>query len=375
MLSLAPDLRLIPRSKHDLYFVSTRDPLERLISAFAYLHPKNVLARKEQGSGIQLAPNRAAYKCFPTLEKFANDVGTTSGYCSAHAKRAVGGRVNIMNHLYSNYQKMVAPIPAGAQVYVFRNEHIWEDWKAVNEMLSPNRTVVVPTGKNSMVRDLTKVKQPVSRDLSDRGRGYLCRAIQQEYEVFFSILKRAVNLNETDIQEARDKANKNCPNLVAPRVSLIGPKNRSRGNVPTNTSTPGEQSDRVRVNAARQGFFAQGNVNSTKMGRPSKISLASTHNDTKATKSGTTAGFIHIGKCGGSSLTSQLRNGCHSFVKKPCSVIENETAISELVTDYYHSESPHSKQQKQRFIPCFFHWCTHVLVYFLSSRCRANTSV
>jgi hypothetical protein len=50
-----------------------------------------------------------------------------------------------------------------------------------------------------------------------------------------------------------------------------------------------------------------------------------------------TAGFIHIGKTGGSSLTSVLRNGCHSFVPKPCSVISNETIISELVTDYYHS--------------------------------------
>lgn len=50
----------------------------------------------------------------------------------------------------------------------------------------------------------------------------------------------------------------------------------------------------------------------------------------------TTAGFIHIGKTGGSSLTKQLRHGCHSFVRKPCNTVANETIVSELVTKYYH---------------------------------------
>lgn len=52
----------------------------------------------------------------------------------------------------------------------------------------------------------------------------------------------------------------------------------------------------------------------------------------------TTAAFIHLGKTGGSSLSLQLRNGCHSFVKKPCHDVENETIVSEMVTDYYHSK-------------------------------------
>ncbi len=340
---------MIPRSKHDFYFVSIRDPLERLISAFAYLHPKNILARKERSNGIPLAPNKAAYKCFPTLEKFANDVGTSGGYCNSHAKRAVGGRVKIMSHLYSNYHKMVAPIPADAQVYVFRNEHIWEDWEAVNKLLDPNRTVVIPTGKK--VRDVTNVKQPVSRDLSSRGRDYLCRAIQQEYEVFFSLLKRAVNLNETDIQDARDTANKNCPNLVAPRVSLIGSKKKSKGSIANRSSTPGLLSDRVERPTESSPI---------QVARSETSFLALTHNYTK------TAGFIHVGKCGGSSLTSQLRNGCHSFVKKPCSVIANETAISELVTDYYHSESLVSNSKSNDSFRTF-HCCTHRFVHFLSS--------
>lgn len=205
-----------------MYFVSARDVFERLVSAFVYLHPKNRRAREERGNGIQVSENVAAYKCFPTLERFAYSLGRNdTGECSVQAKRAADGRVKIMDHLYSNYRKMVAPIPPDAQIYVFRNEHLWEDWKKVNTLLAPNRTVVLPQGKKSSVRDLTKVKQPVTRDLSDRGRNNLCRFIQQEYEVFFSLLNRAVNLNETDIREAREKANRNCPNLVADRKSVV----------------------------------------------------------------------------------------------------------------------------------------------------------
>jgi hypothetical protein len=52
-----------------------------------------------------------------------------------------------------------------------------------------------------------------------------------------------------------------------------------------------------------------------------------------------TAGFIHIGKTGGSTLTGVIRNSCHSFVRKSgrCQgAIQNESIASELVTAYYH---------------------------------------
>jgi hypothetical protein len=50
----------------------------------------------------------------------------------------------------------------------------------------------------------------------------------------------------------------------------------------------------------------------------------------------TAGAIIHVGKTGGSTLSSVLRNGCHSFVKKPCSTIPNETLVSR-VTTYYHT--------------------------------------
>ena len=48
--------------------------------------------------------------------------------------------------------------------------------------------------------------------------------------------------------------------------------------------------------------------------------------------------FVHVGKTGGSTISLMLRNGCHSFVKKPCpnKVIPNETIASFKIEQYYH---------------------------------------
>jgi hypothetical protein len=46
--------------------------------------------------------------------------------------------------------------------------------------------------------------------------------------------------------------------------------------------------------------------------------------------------FIHMGKTAGSSVSLLLRNGCHSFMPKPCRSVPLETIVSRLVGTYYH---------------------------------------
>ena len=60
-------------------------------------------------------------------------------------------------------------------------------------------------------------------------------------------------------------------------------------------------------------------------------------NATQRTPSGA---FVHIGKTAGSSLSMLLRNGCHSFVPKPCREIPaaEESMASKLVESYYHGK-------------------------------------
>jgi hypothetical protein len=44
-----------------------------------------------------------------------------------------------------------------------------------------------------------------------------------------------------------------------------------------------------------------------------------------------TAGYVHIGKTGGSTISKLLRNGCNSFESGPCRLVPHETQVSKLV--------------------------------------------
>jgi hypothetical protein len=83
----------------------------------------------------------------------------------------------------------------------------------------------------------------------------------------------------------------------------------------------------------------------------------------------TPGAFIHVSKTGGSTLSSQLRNGCHSWMPKPCSssnrlvltnmttstnsntISEQESFISRLSTYYHIPDFPLLAQQQQQQQP------------------------
>ena len=80
------------------------------------------------------------------------------------------------------------------------------------------------------------------------------------------------------------------------------------------------------------------------------VSSTGRTNSQKQPEEKTLGAFIHIGKTGGSTLSStQLRYGCHSFVSW-CTekVIANETFISKLTT-YYHVPAFHDKDKNGLF--------------------------
>ena len=52
--------------------------------------------------------------------------------------------------------------------------------------------------------------------------------------------------------------------------------------------------------------------------------------------------FVHVGKSAGSTASLMLRNGCHSWVPKPCHLnITNETELSKQTQLYYHVPDEH----------------------------------
>ena len=214
-----PDVKLIPTSQHDYYYVSVRDPLERFQSAFTSTHPLNlqVTGDDEKRTGIRKRQNHNAFRCFPTLDKFARYLESTNNNnnnntCSKAARAAVNGKKKIMVHLWADYRKMVAPIPARATVFVIRSSHLWDDWVQINKLLDPTRDVYIPYSRHE--RNVQNLTLPVTRDISDIGRVHLCDALQDEYRIYFDVLERAVNMNASDIKEAENVARRNCPNLT-----------------------------------------------------------------------------------------------------------------------------------------------------------------
>jgi hypothetical protein len=157
-----------------------------------------------------------AYRCFPSLEEFARHLGnenstTNNSNCTKTARVAIHGERKIIPHMWANYQKMAATIPVSGQVYVIRTEHLWDDWYQINKLLDPTRNVYIPHDLHGRyVKNLTL---PVTKDISTQGREYICKHLNEEYRVYYSLLERAVNINKTDMQDARDAARRNCPNV------------------------------------------------------------------------------------------------------------------------------------------------------------------
>jgi hypothetical protein len=257
----SPDFPFLQQSHHDFYSISIRDPLERFISAFCFEHLQNRLARHEELLRGKNWKYEDLYVCFPTLERYVSYLGGGEGSshyntstdfyypykknqvvvdsCQDLARASFHGHVRPYIHLYFNYERIQSFIPIFFQnatnIYVIRQEHLWDDWKSFNQVLltkmrqqqnqnnnnqhndqDTDGMVIVPQQQDhEVVRNLTgaAIHQPVTRDLSPEGYIILCRALDREYQAYFAFLQRAQNLQPRDVQETIQRARRKCPNL------------------------------------------------------------------------------------------------------------------------------------------------------------------
>jgi len=225
-----PDFGLLPVSHHDFYLITMRDPFDRTVSAFVFEHIRNKDARNEEIDEFKRPKYEEAYRCFPTLQSFVELLGEDSKQfkypyhkalvvadsCTDLARAAFHGRVKIYNHLYFGYQRIGTLIPdiSHQTLYATRQEHLWDDWKTVNDALGQTDVYIPP---NQQVRNMTVLELqnqlPVTRHLTALGRDILCRALKEEYEAYFWILQRAKNLSPHDISQSMAYAKKNCPDV------------------------------------------------------------------------------------------------------------------------------------------------------------------
>ena len=228
-----PDFGLIPQGKHTFYIITLRDPLARSISAFTYEHIDNVKARGETMSPLAEEAKSEAKKCFPTLESFVDYIGDdvdnydyphhksqiVSTNCTSLARAVINGQVRRFNHFFFPFEKVRSFIPDdNPLIFATRQEHLWYDWKKINYLLGQASDMLIPAD-DANARDLSKMHQPVTRDLSERGKERLCKALQKEYDGYVKILQEAINLSDSDVQESLDEMKKTCPNVIIPTAS------------------------------------------------------------------------------------------------------------------------------------------------------------
>jgi len=139
--------------------------------------------------------------------------------------QVIHGKVRFFTHLFFNYRNILnTKIPTTEpkrQLYAIRQEHLWDDWSKINSIFVGQRNdatdeqtpVVIPSGELSNQRNITGLKLPVTREISDQGRSKLCKALESEYVAYFQILQRAENMNASDLEDSRKIASRNCPHL------------------------------------------------------------------------------------------------------------------------------------------------------------------
>lgn len=233
-----PDFATLKQSNHTFYIITCRDPFDRTISAFVYDHIRNKYARNETISSVKELKYEEAYKCFPTLQRYVELLGdhpnqfhyphkqnwVTAASCPDLAKAAFHSRVKIYNHLFFSMRLLLSFIPKVERqsLYAIRQENLWNDWTNVNKKLGQDDPIYIPAKETNRIRNVASLemanKMPVKRDLNAFGISILCNALHEEYQAYFFLLKRAINIARSDLQQSIDRAKQNCPDLDIGRI-------------------------------------------------------------------------------------------------------------------------------------------------------------
>ena len=186
-----------------------RDPLARALSAFNYGRQKYL----ERRSKVWLSDKELISDCgFFTLNDLAErglvkDSQNTTEECRVRAKNTLLGTEGSLAHLYYNYQYYYEMTPSDGQIVAIRNEHIVDDWNAIETTLGG-------------VADFTQQMVPINNAhqkkaeemyLSDNAKTVLCKTLCNEIQVYKAILKRARNIKQEQYIESMQELANSCP--------------------------------------------------------------------------------------------------------------------------------------------------------------------
>mmetsp|Transcript_14446 Transcript_14446/g.34958 ORF Transcript_14446/g.34958 Transcript_14446/m.34958 type:complete len:451 (+) Transcript_14446:114-1466(+) len=258
-------------SKASTLLVSVRNPIERVISWFRYLHPANcnslvdkqstacnvkkalrrerkeVRKRKKKGGKGNTKPSWTTrfFECFDSLPQVglalmkvggdgdASATAKTPNNCSALAQKTIRGAASpISSHMHFNYEyywNQTLTLRPELETMVVRTEFLWQDLDHVQSLLhndnDDDSLLLLQDGNDAVNTTTTRYKLPPRNNhthgseshrhvdsISGPALQYLCCALSREIYFYAQWIHRAVNLDKVDKQTAMDGVTKYCNN-------------------------------------------------------------------------------------------------------------------------------------------------------------------
>merc|ERR1711862_337047 len=196
------------------FIITSRNPVDRMISWFIYAHPKNNLLHSYDKS-------TELFDCYDQvddlvtygLQKQTNDtLKTTSGKsCQEIAQDVIQGKPSYYLHMAKNYEYYTSDILQDArnEIFLLRTENFWSDWQKINFMLGggsikKHKVATHRKGKEGSMK-------VTSRSISDEGLRNACYSLCHEIQLYKELLNRAVNLSKNDKMRSFQNLKESCP--------------------------------------------------------------------------------------------------------------------------------------------------------------------
>ena len=193
------------------YLFVVRNPIARVQSAYPYDRPNYLQEPNAEPQLWQLYTGCRFWTLNDLINQGLDSEGAASDSCKAMAFHTIRGNEYHGNHLYYNYQYYLNQINQGnsGKMWVIRTEHMVGDWNEIEQMLEP--TTFQATTDDFAAKNVGAKTAADDQPLSANAKHLLCYALCREIQAYKNILRRAVNLTPSQVEESLQDLYESCP--------------------------------------------------------------------------------------------------------------------------------------------------------------------
>lgn len=230
---------------HNHWVLPVRNPIDRVMSWWAYHHPDNLSQRPDQQEQLDKPAYLRAelnhlYTCFPTFQEFVMGSNTpgVDVQCRQSSARSTVARPEMtipsMESAGFSYDLLEKHIketnPDGRFLWVARLEHVVEDLNGMEDLLNNEGSGAVFSNEEAqrLQPQYSTESWPVSprQELDENAMSVLCKRICKSISMYEFILLEAVNLSSEAVDESMDAVRAKCPEYSAEECTKLKRKGK-----------------------------------------------------------------------------------------------------------------------------------------------------